>query len=164
MTFSIDANGHLDFSQCFMKRCYDMHAISEMTHEYHFSELCHLHAWDGTRIMQMEHERKWRHLVCKHGKDKGPFNPLLDIEIERARRLPVLKEVIQGNKEIDIYAQSNKSGGIDKIEMVVSGIDEDYMVVLGCLNGGYVVRSAYPAGHHYIQKVIQRSNLIDQIK
>lgn len=160
----IDGIGHLDLSSCFQAMHYDMLKVEQAARLYFFTELQNLTAWDGTPIKGMNTERKFLHLACKHGKDNPPLNPLLDLDIERIKRLPTLKRTLLGEEDIDIYRQINKRGKEDKLEPVVSGEDRNYIVVLGVLNGFYIVRSAYPAGNSYAEKTKRRSKLIGCIR
>ena len=165
MGYRIDEHGHLDLSSCYMQSRYDMYRVMDVSHEYFFTELQNLVAWDGVPIVGMASEDKWRHLICKHGHDRRDMNPLVDIELERVRLLPLIKKTVSGLGDIDIYRQTNKKGGADKIEIVVSGSDADYLVCLGCLGGHYVLRSAYHAGYRYIRdKVIPRGTLLESIR
>lgn len=121
--YSIDSKGHLDL--------YDMFKVRDVSHEYYFTELTNLVAWDGTPVYGMNSEAKWRHLICKHQHDRAPMNPLIDIELDRVMRLPVLKRALHGFYEADVYQQTNRKGNLDKIEVVVSGEEMDYLVSLG---------------------------------
>ncbi len=166
MAYSFDSNGHLDLSQCFMNTHYDMFKVRDTAREYYYSEMQDLVAWDGLPLRGMEHEAKWLHLICKHGHDnRKPLNPLTDIELSRVKTLPIAKLVITGKLDIDVYQQINKKKNTDNLEVVCSGFDTNYLVVLGKFDGYYILRSAYPADSKYIRnKVIPRSTLIEQIR
>lgn len=160
MTWAVDDLGHLDLGSCFMKRHYDMFKVEETAREYYFGELQDLTAWDGTKVKGMGSERKYQHLVCMHGHDEPPLNPMTDIDIERVRLLPLLKAVVTGEVAADVYREVRKNKAVDKVEIVVDGPDEGYVVVLGCVGGHYVVRSAYPAAETYVKRVRARAALI----
>lgn len=162
MTFQLDQNGHLDLAQCFMKRDYDMFKVEQVARDYYFTELTELTAWDGVKVLGMNSERKFLHLICKHGHDSGPLNQLLDLDIKRIELLPVLKAVVEGKIRADVYRQATRTG-IDKIEIVVGGLDENYIVVLGSFQDHYVIRSAYPGGDLYPAKIKKRAVLIHSI-
>lgn len=165
MDYWIDKYGHLDLSSCYMRMGYDMFKVMNVSHEYYFAELQNLVAWDGLPIRGMNSEAKWRHLICKHGHDGPEINPIRDIELERVKLLPLIKKTISGLGDIDIYWQTNKKGNTDKIEIVVSGSDADYLVSLGYFDDHYVLRSAYHAGDAYIRKkVIPRGTLVKRIR
>lgn len=157
MTYSIDRNGHLDLSPCYMGMGCDMMLASDISHEFYFAELQGLIAWDGLPVHGMGSEAKWRHLVCKHGKDDLPMNPITDLELDRVKRLPILKEVVRGNLPVDLYTEYTRKGTIDKIELVAEGPEVDYLVSLGFFDTYYVLRSAYPAGESYARRVRERA-------
>ncbi|MBD9104559.1 MAG: hypothetical protein EGQ03_04740 [Collinsella aerofaciens] len=163
MTYSIDGNGHLDLSPCYRGLGCDMMLAAEISHQFFFAELQNLVAWDGLPVRGMGSEAKWRHLVCKHGKDGLPMNPLTDLELERVKRLPVLKEVVGGRLPIDLYAQYNRRGTVDKVELVVDGPEADYLVSLGFFETYYVLRSAYHAGASYARRVRERGTYCGSI-
>lgn len=161
----IDAKGHLDLSSCSTGMHYDMFKVMNLSHQYYFSHLQNLVAWDGLPIIGMDSEKKWHHLICKHGKDKSSINPIIDIDLDRVMRLPVIKRVVTGQLDIDIYKQVNRKGNVDKVQVVVSGIEQDYLVSLGFFGDHYVLRSAYHAGSRYIHgKVIPSGELICQLR
>lgn len=161
----VDADGRLDISSCSTGMLYDMFKVMDVSHRYYFSELQDLVAWDGLPIIGMNSEDKWRHLICKHSKDRPPINPLVDIDLGRVVRLPVIKRVVTGKLDINVYRQQNRKGGVDVVQVVVSGIEEDYLVSLGTFGNHYVLRSAYPAGRRYIQnKVIPNGELIGRLR
>lgn len=162
VSYGIDGAGHLDLTPCFMHSGYDMLAVEGIARAYYFAELIRLHAWDGTRVRGMDSERKFRHLVCKHGRDGGILNPLVDLDLKRIGLLPRLKEVVEGRTRADVYAQTSRRG-TDKIEIVTSGVDANYMVVLGCVKGSYIVRSAYPAARRYLERVMRTSAFVESI-
>ena len=99
---------------------------------------------------------------CKHNQCDGTLNPLSDLDLKRIECLPLLKAVVEGRVRADVYKQPTRNGE-DKIEIVVDGPDVDYMVVLGCVKGYYIIRSAYPAGSRYVNRVKERSVLAEQI-
>ena len=92
------------------------------------------------------------------------MNPVTSLELERVKRLPVLKRAVEGRMNVDIYAQTGKRGGVDRIELVVDGADRNYLVVLGFFDDYYVLRSAYPSGEDYAAKTKSRGTLIDSIR
>ena len=133
-----------------------------MARNYYFSELTHLTAWDGTPIKGMYDERKFRHLICKHDHDKGDLNPLKDIDVRRVECLPVLRAAVEGKLPADIYEQCSKSK-VDRVEVVVGGPNVDYVVVLGCVKGAYILRSAYPGGEQYVETLKTRGRFVGSI-
>lgn len=67
--------------------------------------------------------------------------------------------------DVDVYRQVNRRGNIDSVEVVVTGPDQDYVVVLGCFPGHYVLRFAYPAGSSYVRgKVMRDGELVERIR
>lgn len=162
MDYQLNKDGHLDLTTCFMKHGYDMFKVEQIARNYYFAELVELTAWDGMRVHGMNDERKFLHLVCKHGHDGGQLNQLLDLDLRRIELLPVLKAVVEGKVRADVYKQSTRTG-VDKVEIVVGDKDKNYIVVLGCFEGYYVIRSAYPGGDHYPTKVKERATLIHSI-
>ena len=164
MAYSIDSDGHLDLSQCYRGFGCNMVLASQISHEYYFSELQNLFAWDGLEVRGMRSEAKWRHLVCKHGHDAEPMNPITSLELGRVRTLPVLKRAITGEVNVDVYSQVGRRCGEDRIELVVDGIDRDYLVSLGFFGDYYVLRSAYPAGTAYAERSRKRGVLIERIR
>ncbi len=162
MAYGLDQIGHLDLTPCFMKHGYDWFAVERLAREYYFSELINLQAWDGITIRGMNDERKFLHLICKHGHDSGPVNQLMDLDIKRIAALPVLKAVVEGRVRADVYRQTTRTGE-DKIEIVVDGPDTNYIVVLGCVRNYYIIRSAYPGGDIYPERVKRRSNFVQSI-
>ncbi len=167
MGYSLDANGHLDLSPCFHSFCYDYFKLESLSKEYFYAELCDLVAWDGTPIIGMREpkERPWRHLACKHNHDRGPINQIMDLDPTRIARFPVLKDVVMGLRAIDVYEQAGHGRGPDKIEIVARGIDRAYLVALGVVRGGYRIRSAYPAGEKYVERIEKRTgSLVERIR
>ena len=164
MAYSIDRDGHLDLSPCYHGLGCDLMLASQISHEFYFSELQDLVAWDGLEVRGMNSEAKWRHLVCKHGHDSEPMNPITNLELGRVGTLPVLKRAVSGFLNVDIYSQRGKRGGEDRIELVVDGIDRDYLVSLGFFGDHYVLRSAYPAGHSYAERARKRGVLLDKMR
>lgn len=164
MGYSLTDKGHLDLSSCFMHMSYDMFAVCNLSYEYYFSEMTDLVAWDGLPVTGMRSENKWRHLVCKHKRDRLPFNAISDLDLKRIELLPLAKEVIAGRRDIDIYEQQ-KRGKTDKIQIIISGADINYLVCLGYFGDYYILRSAYPAGQRYISdKVIKQGHLVEEIR
>lgn len=145
-----------------MKRGYDMFEVEKVAREYYFAELLDLRAWDGKAVRGMNSERKYLHLVCKHGRDSGALNRLMNLDLKRIIALPVLKAVVEGRVRADVYRQTTRTGE-DKLEIVVDGPDANYIVVLGCFSDHYIVRSAYPGGDIYPNRVKQRATLIHSI-
>lgn len=164
MAYSIDVSGHLDLSPCFRGLGCDMMLASQISHEFYFSELQNLVAWDGLEVRGMNSEAKWRHLVCKHGCDSEPMNPIANLELKRVRSLPILKRAVSGTIGVDIYSQVGRRGGDDRVELVVDGADKDYLVSLGYFGNHYVLRSAYPAGSSYAERARKRGVLINKIR
>lgn len=165
MSYSLDSNGHLDLSPCLLRMRYDMFKVRDVSHEFYYAEMQNLVAWNGLPLRGMASEAKWLHLICKHNHDRGPLNPLTDIELSRVETLPIAKLAITGRLEVDVYQQTNRKKGIDNLEVVCSGLDTNYLVVLGKFADHYVLRSAYPAGSKYINdKVIPRSTLIERFR
>lgn len=167
MAYSLDGNGHLDLSPCYLGFGYDYFSLEALSKEYFYAELCDLVAWDGTPIVGMRDpkERPWRHLACKHGHDKGPLNQIADLDPTRIARFPVLRDVVMGLRDIDVYEQAGRGGNPDKIEIVSRGVDRCYLVALGVVSGGYRIRSAYPAGETYVARIEKRTGtLIESIR
>lgn len=164
MAYSIDGGGHLDLSPCYRGFGCDLMLASQISHEHFFSELQNLVAWDGLEVRGMRSESKWRHLVCKHGHDSEPMNPITSLELGRVRTLPVLKRAVSGSISVDVYSQVGRRGGSDRIELVVDGADKDYLVSLGFFGDHYVLRSAYPAGSKYAERTRTRGVLLNKIR
>lgn len=164
MAYSLDSDGHLDLSPCFMGFGCDKMLAAEISREYFFSEMQGLVAWDGTRIAGLEHEGTWVKLVAKHKARRKPFNPVCDLDLERVKRLPVLKMAVTGGLAVDVYAQCRDGGQSDAIQVVVSGIDENYVVVLGRVRQTYVLRSAYMGDEGYTRKIVARGSLMKEIR
>lgn len=163
MTYSIDCNGYLDLSPCYKGMGCDMMLASEISHEYFFSELQGLVAWDGVPIKGMEYEGTWVKLVARHKARRKPFNPVCDLDLNRVVRLPVLRRALTGMESVDVYRQSYK-GDESAIQVLVSGADKDYVVVLGIVKGFYVMRSAYLGDDGTTRKIIERGRLVDRIR
>ena len=140
-----------------------MMLASDISREYFFSELQGLIAWDGTPVMGLEHEGTWIKLVAKHKARRKPFNPVTDLDLNRVVRLPILKATVIGCMDADVYRQTYR-GNTSSIQIVVSGEDRDYVVVLGEVKGRYVLRSAYPGDEGYSRKIRQRSELRERIR
>ena len=165
MSYSIDHNGFLDLSQCYMGCGCDLLLACAISKDYFFSEMQELITWDGKRITNMQREDTWWHLVSKHEPEREKKNPLSHLDIERVKRLPLLKEVLLGNVAADVYKQINKRGGTDILQLTVDIDNQNYVVCLGLTKkDSYVIRSAYPSGNTYVSKVKKRSSLIDKIR
>lgn len=136
---------------------------SQISKSYFFSEMQGLVAWDGTRINGLNHEGTWEKLVSKHKGRTKPFNPLKSLDLNRVVRLPLLKAVVTGFVDADVY-HSCYNGKESAIQAVVSGIDRDYVVVLGKVKGCYVLRSAYLGDETNTEKIRRRGELIDRIR
>ena len=162
MAYAIDCNGHLDLSPCYRGMGCDMMLASEISHEYFFSELQGLIAWDGVPIKGLEYEGTWVKLVARHKARRKPFNPVCDLDLNRVVRLPVLKRALTGMEHADVYRQNYK-GDESAIQVLVSGADRDYVVVLGIVKGFYVVRSAYLGDEGTTRKIVERGRLVGQI-
>ena len=158
MRYSIDQSGYLDLSRYFLSFSYDMFQIRDTSHDYYFAELTKPLYWNGLPVIGLNSEAKWRHLICVHGRDGLPLNPITDIEIERVKRLPLIPRVIERQLDLDIFRQKNKQGKEDSVSVIASGPDINYLVSLGTLPGKYVFRSAYPAGRKYVEKIWDRVN------
>lgn len=164
MGWSINKLGHLDLSGCFMAHGYDMFAVEKLAREYYAAELTELVAWDGLEIRGMTSERKFLHLIRRHGHGEPPLNALMDIDLRRVECLPILKLAVTGKLPVNVYRQEGKRGKIDKVEVVVKGLDANYIVVLGCFKDHYIVRSAYPANKTYVEKIRKNGTLIEDIR
>lgn len=162
MEWALDEAGHLDLTPCYMKNDYDMFKVEELARAYYFTELQDLIARDGKEVRGLSDEKKFLHLVCKHGHGNPPLNQLVDLDLSRIERLPVLKAAVSGLLPVDIYRQVSK-GKTDKVELVVSGGDKNYVVVLGCVKDYYIVRSAYPANDLYTKKIKRTGDLVESI-
>lgn len=163
MAYAFDNNGCLDLSGCLLKFDYDKFAVERIAREYYFAELTHLIAWDGTPIKGMQHEQQYRHMVCKHGKSRGDFNILMNLDVKRAARLPIFKLAVTGKLDVDVYRQVDRKKE-DKVEVVVRGPHQDYVVALGCVKNAYIVHSAYPADWTYVEKIKDTGELIEEIR
>lgn len=164
MSYSIDSRGYLDLSSCYMGFRCDLILAREISKEYFFSEMQNLVAWDGKRIINLQREDTWWHLVSKHERGREKKNPLTHLDLERVKRLPLLKEVLSGNVAADIYKQINKKGGTDILQLVVDIDNQNYVVCLGLVKGSYIIRSAYPSDSKYVSKVKRRSSFITEIR
>ena len=163
MAYTFDETGCLDLSGCMLRFDYDKFAVEEIAREYYYAELTSLVAWDGTPIKGMQHENQYRHMVCKHGRGRGDFNILMDLDVKRVARLPILKQAVTGMLDVDVYRQTEKNKN-DKVEVVVHGPHQDYVVALGCRRGCYIVHSAYPADETYVEKIRRTGELIEEIR
>lgn len=158
MEYSIDQDGHLDLSRYFLGFGYDMFQVRDVSHDYFFAELTRPLYWNGLPVIGLNSEAKWRHLICVHGRDGLPLNPIMDIELERVKRLPLIPKVLDRRIDLDIFRQTNRRGKEDSISVVATGPDINYLVTLGALPGKYIFRSAYPAGSKYVGKIWDRVN------
>ena len=164
MSYSIDSNGFLDLSQCYMGYGCNLLLACTISKDYFFSEMQELITWDGKRITNMQYEDTWWHLVSKHEPGREKKNPLTHLDLERVKRLPLLKEVLSGNVAVDVYKQINKKGVADILQLTVDVDNQNYVVCLGLVKGSYIIRSAYPSDNKYVSKVKQRSLLITEIR
>ena len=153
--WSIDADGHLDLSGCYLSMGYDWFSVESVARAYYFSEMKELIAWDGRAVTGLIDERRFCHLICKHGRGELPLNPLTDIDIRRVEGLPVMRSAIRGELPVELYRQV-RGKKEDVIEVVVNTTDENYVVVLALVEGCYKVRSAYPAGERYVRNKVMR--------
>lgn len=160
--YSLDRDGHLDLGPCYRGLACDMILASRISREYYDGELLDLVTWDGRPVTNMGYESTWLHLVSKHGKSREQFNPLTNLDLNRVVRLPVLKATVEGRMPAEVYLQRQK-GREDKVQVVVSGIDRDYVVVLGSVAKGYVLRTAYPGDEKYTGKIRARGELLGRI-
>lgn len=108
MEYSIDQNGYLDLSRYFLSFGYDMFQVRDVSHDYFFAELTRPLYWNGLPVIGLNSEAKWRHLICGHGRDGLPLNPITDIELERVKRLPLIPKVLDRQIDLDIFRQTNK--------------------------------------------------------
>ena len=81
MSYSIDHNGFLDLSQCYMGCGCDLLLACAISKDYFFSEMQELITWDGKRITNMQREDTWWHLVSKHEPEREKKNPLSHLGI-----------------------------------------------------------------------------------
>lgn len=158
MGYTIDQCGHLDLSRYYLRFGYGMFQVRDVSHDYFFTELTRPMSWNGLPVIGLNSEAKWRHLICVHGCDGLPMNPITDIELERVKRLPLIPKVLGKQFDLDVFRQVNKRGKEDSISVIASGPDANYLVSLGALPGKYVFRSAYPAGSKYVDKIWDRVN------
>lgn len=163
MAYRITGDGHLDLSECYRGFNCDLMRAAEISKGYFFAEMQGLIAWDGTRVSGLEHEGTWEKLVSKHKGRTRPFNPLKSLDLNRVVRLPLLKAVITGKVDADVYRSVYK-GNESVIQAVVADAEKDYVVVLGAVKGCYVIRSAYPGDEDYTMKIRRRGKLIDRIR
>ena len=141
----------------------DMLRASHLSREYYDDNLLDLVAWDGSPVTNMQYESTWLHLVSKHGKSREQFNPLVNLDLNRVVRLPVLKATVEGRVPANVYLQRQR-GREDKVQVVASGIDQDYVVILGVTKKGYVLRTAYPGDKKYSCKISERGELVEKIR
>lgn len=163
MTYRVDSSWHLDLSPCYRGLGCDLIMAAGISLEYFKSEMQGLTAWDGTEIRGLEYEGTWEKLVSKHKMRTRPFNPLVSLDLNRVIRLPLLKAVVTGMVEANVYHSCYK-GKESAVQVVVSGIDKDYVVVLGMVKDYYVLRSAYPGDESYSEKIARRGELVDMIR
>lgn len=163
MAYSVNNDLHLDLSACYRGFNCDLILAANISKEYYFAEMQELVAWDGTPINGLEYEGTWEKLVSKHKGRKKPFNPLVYLDLNRAVRLPLLKAVITGHVDADVY-HSTYEGQESVIQTVVSSAEKNYVVVLGMVNGLYVIRSAYPGDERTTEKIRRRDDLIKRIR
>ena len=161
--YSLDRDGHLDLGSCYQGLTCDMLRASRLSKEYYDDNLLDLVAWDGLPVTNMQYESTWLHLVSKHGKSRGQFNPLVNLDLNRVVRLPVLKATVEGKVRANVYLQRQR-GREDKVQVVTSGIDQDYVVILGVTKKGYILRTAYPSDKKYSCKISERGELVDKIR
>ncbi|EMZ42670.1 hypothetical protein HMPREF1091_00228 [Atopobium minutum 10063974] len=164
MSYSIDASGYLDLSKCYKGLGCDLFLASSLSKEFYFSELQNLIAWDGTHIINLQYESTWWHLVSRHEMGREKMNPLTHLDLERVKRLPLLKQVLLGNVAADVYKQTNKKGKIDVVQLVIDPKNENYLVLLGLVGNEYIIRSAYPSDSNYVNKVKKRSVFTSKIR
>lgn len=163
MPYHVDRNWHLDLSPCYRGMSCDLIMAASISLEYYKSEMQGLTAWNGTAIRGLEYDGTWEKLVSKHKTRTKPFNPLVSLDLNRVIRLPLLKAVVTGMVEANVYRNCYK-GKESAVQVVVSGIDRDYVVVLGMVKDYYVLRSAYPGDESYSEKIAKRGELIDMIR
>ena len=48
MSWSLNSDGHLDLSGCYLSRGYDWFSVEGVAREYYFSEMAGLVAWKGS--------------------------------------------------------------------------------------------------------------------
>ena len=155
MSWSLNSDGHLDLSGCYLSRGYDWFSVEGVAREYYFSEMAGLVAWDGREVFGLLDERRLCHLICRHGRGELPLNPLMDIDINRVERLPIMRGAIRGELPVDLYRQTERKKE-DIIEVVVGAMDKNYVVVLALIDGRYRVRTAYPADERYVTGKVMR--------
>lgn len=103
--YSLDRDGHLDLGPCYQGLTCDMLRASHLSREYYDDNLLDLVAWDGSPVTNMQYESTWLHLVSKHGKSREQFNPLVNLDLNRVVRLPVLKATVEGRVSANVYLQ-----------------------------------------------------------
>jgi hypothetical protein len=150
--YKLNPDGLLDLSDCYFKNGDpDYFSIRDISHAYFEAELSHgIIAWDGVMVTGFT-EQRWRHLVSIHGKDDWSHGFVTCLEIERVKRLPLLKRVVSGEFDMDILTKIDRNGTTVKLDVGIEGIAENYLVSLGVLNGRYLIRSAYPSYGSYIK-------------
>ena len=94
MEYSIDLDGHLDLSRYVLGFGDDMFQVRDVSHDYFLAELTRPLYCNGLPVIGLNSEAKWRHLICVHGRDGLPLNPITDIELERVQRLPLIPKVL----------------------------------------------------------------------
>lgn len=163
MVYRVDEDMHLDLSECYRGFNCDLILAADISKEYYFAEMQGMVAWDGTRIKGLEHVGTWEKLVSKHRGRTKPFNPLQSLDLNRVVRLPLLKAVVTGQVDADVYRNTYK-GKDSVIQAVISGLERDYVVVLGVVKGSYVLRTAYPGDEGTTRKIMDRGTLIERIR
>ena len=163
MVYRVDEDMHLDLSECYRGFNCDLILAADISKEYYFAEMQGMVAWDGTRINGLEHVGTWEKLVSKHRGRTKPFNPLQSLDLNRVVRLPLLKAVVTGQVDADVYRNTYK-GKDSVIQAVISGLERDYVVVLGVVKGFYVLRTAYPGDEGTTRKIMDRGTLIERIR
>lgn len=143
--YSLDRDGHLDLGPCYQGLTCDMLRASHLSREYYDDNLLDLVAWDGSPVTNMQYESTWLHLVSKHGKSREQFNPLVNLDLNRVVRLPVLKATVEGRVSANVYLQRQR-GREDKVQVVASGIDQDYVVILGVTKKGLCPQNSLSRG------------------
>lgn len=164
MSYSMDSNGFLDLSQCYMGWGCNLLLACTISKDYFFSEMQELITWDGKKIKNLQYEDTWWHLVSKHEQGRENRNPLTHLDVERVKRLPLLKKALLGEIDAELYRQINRKGNEDIIQILIDVEGIDYVICLGTIREEYVLRSAYPSTARYVEKVKSRSEYLGNIK
>ncbi len=154
--FDVDENGLLDLSSCYSSIHCDPFKALSIAQCYYFSQMTGIAAWDGTPIAGLANAEMFNHLVCKHGKHKrgNPINPLIDLDIDRIRRLPLISRAVSGSLGGVVYFDGKR----DSVLVVVDVDDFDnYVVALQTVGRTYRIKSAYPTKSSYVEKIKRRS-------